>query len=45
MTHGKEGDGQAGAKEDDEVEGQLVPESEKKRFKQVYLCLIEGHEY
>ena len=29
MTHGKEGDGQAGAKEDDEVEGQLVPESGK----------------
>ena len=26
VPHGKEGDGQAGAKEDDEVEGQLVPE-------------------
>ena len=25
MTHGKEGDGQTRAKEDDEVEGQLVP--------------------
>ena len=30
MAHGKEGDGQAGAKEDDEVEGQLVPESGKR---------------
>ena len=29
MAHGKEGDGQAGSKEDDEVEGQLVPGSEK----------------
>ena len=25
MAHGKEGDGEAGTEEDDEVEGQLVP--------------------
>ena len=25
VAHGKEGDGEAGAEEDDEVEGQLVP--------------------
>ena len=29
VAHGKEGDGQAGSEEDDEVEGQLVPGSEK----------------
>ena len=29
MAHGKEGDGQARAKEKDEIGGQLVPEPEK----------------
>ena len=47
MTHGKEGDGQAGAKEDDEVEGQLVPESEKRVSNKcnVKVLMYEGHEY
>ena len=33
VTHGKEGDGQTRAKEDDEVEGQLVPGSKYVCFK------------
>ena len=44
MAHGKEGNGQARSKEDDEVEGQLVPGSERAfqaRAKLKHMCMGE----
>ena len=40
VAHGKEGDGQAGSEEDDEVEGQLVPGSER-AFQACAMCIEE----
>ena len=43
MAHGKEGDGQARAKEKDEIGGQLVPEPEME-FEDQRLIIITKRE-